>query len=194
MASLHYYYGTMNAGKSTNLLQTAYNYEERKMGVITLKPAVDTRDGITHITSRIGLSREAKVFQKSDDLFYEVSKIVGTDSTIKVVVVDEAQFLTEAQVIELTDVVDVLNIPVICYGLLNDFANKLFPGSAALITWSDRRYEIKTICHCGAGARHVLRLNDHGEVVKEGEQIVIGGNSLYVSVCRKHYKLGDPGQ
>lgn len=193
MASLHYYYGTMNAGKSTTLLQTAYNYEERKMSVVTLKPAIDNRDSVTNITSRIGLSREATLFKPEDDLFHKVSKLMGTGDNVKVVVVDEAQFLTEAQVIELTDIVDVLNIPVICYGLLNDFANKQFPGSSALVTWADRLYEIKTICHCGAGARHVLRLNENGEVVKQGEQIVIGGNSLYVSVCRKHYKLGDTG-
>ena len=158
MAKLYFYYSTMNAGKSTTLLQSSYNYRERNMNTMVYTAAID-----------------------------EVSQRLQQEK-IHCVLVDEAQFLTKQQVYQLSDVVDKLKIPVLCYGLRTDFQAELFEGSKYLLAWADQLEELKTICYCGRKANFVLRLNEQGEVIKEGEQIQIGGNDSYLSVCRYHYK------
>ncbi len=187
MAKLYFYYSTMNAGKSTTLLQSAYNYRERNMNTLVYTAAIDDRFGVGKVTSRIGISQNAKLFGKETDLFAEIALHLGREK-LHCILVDEAQFLTKQQVYQLSDVVDKLNIPVLCYGLRTDFQAELFEGSQYLLAWADQLEELKTICYCGRKANFVLRLNDRGEVVKDGEQIQIGGNNHYVSVCRRHYK------
>ncbi|WP_040977443.1 thymidine kinase [Necropsobacter massiliensis] len=187
MAKLYFYYSTMNAGKSTTLLQSAYNYRERNMNTLVYTAAIDDRFGVGKVTSRIGISQDAKLFGKETDLFAEIALHLGKEK-LHCILVDEAQFLTKQQVYQLSDVVDKLNIPVLCYGLRTDFQAELFEGSRHLLAWADQLEELKTICYCGRKANFVLRLNDQGEVVKDGEQIQIGGNNHYVSVCRRHYK------
>lgn len=187
MAKLYFYYSTMNAGKSTTLLQSDYNYRERHMNTLVYTAAIDDRFGVGKVTSRIGISQQAQLFHKNTDLFFEISHHI-TQQKLHCILVDEAQFLTKEQVYQLSDVVDKLHIPVLCYGLRTDFQAELFEGSKYLLAWADQLEELKTICHCGRKANFVLRLNDQGEVVKDGEQIQIGGNSHYASVCRLHYK------
>jgi thymidine kinase len=181
----------MNAGKSTVLLQSSYNYQERGMNTFLLTPAIDTRFGEGRITSRIGLEAKATVFTPGDDLLACVRR-AHAETPLSCVLVDEAQFLTKAQVKQLTDVADVLDIPVLCYGLRTDFQGNLFEGSSTLLGWADDLIEIKTICHCGRKATMVLRLDAHGDPIKEGAQVEIGGNERYVSVCRRHYKENRP--
>ncbi|WP_239986725.1 thymidine kinase [Fastidiosibacter lacustris] len=187
MAKLHFYYSTMNAGKSTTLLQSDYNYRERGMYTLLFAPKFDDRYGLGKITSRLGLQADAVLYDKDTDLYAYVYAHVR-NYALHCVLIDEAQFLTKAQVLQLSDVVDVLNIPVLAYGLRNDFQAEPFEGSKYLLTWADQLIEIKTICHCGKKATHVLRLGENGQVVKEGDQLQIGGNDHYVSVCRKHFK------
>ncbi|MFZ7199393.1 Thymidine kinase [uncultured Avibacterium sp.] len=187
MAKLYFYYSTMNAGKSTTLLQSDYNYRERQMNTLVYTAAIDDRFGVGKVTSRIGISQKAKLFQKDTDLFAEIAAHLEQE-ILHCILVDEAQFLTKQQVYQLSDVVDKLHIPVLCYGLRTDFQAELFEGSRYLLAWADQLEELKTICHCGRKANFVLRLNDQGEVVKDGAQIQIGGNNHYVSVCRRHYK------
>ncbi len=187
MAKLYFYYSTMNAGKSTTLLQSDYNYRERQMNTLVYTAAIDDRFGVGKVTSRIGISQQAKLFHKETDLFLDIADHLEQEK-LHCILVDEAQFLTKAQVYQLSDVVDKLHIPVLCYGLRTDFQAELFEGSQYLLAWADQLEELKTICHCGLKANFVLRLNDQGEVVKEGSQIQIGGNNHYVSVCRQHYK------
>lgn len=187
MAKLYFYYSTMNAGKSTTLLQSDYNYHERGMNTLLYTAAIDDRFGIGQITSRIGISQQANLFQPNTDLFMEISQHLEKE-TLHCILVDEAQFLTQQQVYQLSDVVDKLHIPVLCYGLRTDFQAELFEGSRYLLAWADQLEELKTICYCGRKANFVLRLNEQGQVVKDGEQIQIGGNDRYLSVCRQHYK------
>ncbi|WP_032093366.1 MULTISPECIES: thymidine kinase [Pasteurellaceae] len=187
MAKLYFYYSTMNAGKSTTLLQSAYNYRERNMNTLVYTAAIDDRFGVGKVTSRIGISQDAKLFGKDTDLFSEIALQLAQQK-LHCILVDEAQFLTKRQVYQLSDVVDKLNIPVLCYGLRTDFQAELFEGSQYLLAWADQLEELKTICYCGRKANFVLRLNDQGDVVTDGEQIQIGGNNHYVSVCRRHYK------
>ncbi|PJG83579.1 thymidine kinase [Caviibacterium pharyngocola] len=187
MAKLYFYYSTMNAGKSTTLLQSDYNYRERKMNTLVYTAAIDDRFGVGKVTSRIGISRQAKLFGKETDLFAEIAQHLEQEK-LHCILVDEAQFLTKTQVYQLSNVVDKLNIPVLCYGLRTDFQAELFEGSRYLLAWADQLEELKTICYCGRKANFVLRLNEEGNVVKDGEQIQIGGNNRYVSVCRRHYK------
>ncbi|MCW9733125.1 thymidine kinase [Avibacterium sp. 20-15] len=187
MAKLYFYYSTMNAGKSTTLLQSDYNYRERQMNTLVYTAAIDDRFGVGKVTSRIGISQQAKLFHKETDLFADIALHLEQES-LHCILVDEAQFLTKAQVYQLSDVVDKLHIPVLCYGLRTDFQAELFEGSKYLLAWADQLEELKTICHCGRKANFVLRLNDQGEVVKDGAQIQIGGNNHYVSICRRHYK------
>lgn len=187
MAKLYFYYSTMNAGKSTTLLQSSYNYRERDMNTLVFTAAIDNRFGVGKVTSRIGISEDARLFNAGTELFAEISEQVAKQK-IHCVLVDEAQFLTKQQVYQLSDVVDKLNIPVLCYGLRTDFQAELFEGSKYLLAWADQLEELKTICYCGRKANFVLRLNGKGEVIKEGEQIQIGGNDSYLSVCRYHYK------
>ena len=179
----------MNAGKSTSLLQASYNYQERGMETLVLTPAIDTRSSTGHVSSRIGITTPATIFNNTDNLFHLVRDIAAT-ANIHCLLIDEAQFLEKAQVIQLTDVTDELNIPVLCYGLRTDFRGELFPGSKQLLAWADDLTELKTICHCGRKANMVLRLDSTGNVIKQGAQIKIGGDDQYVSVCRQHFKSG----
>ncbi len=187
MAKLYFYYSSMNAGKSTTLLQSDYNYRERNMHTLVYTAAIDDRFGVGKVSSRIGISRDALLFTKDSDLFSEINASC-VQQAIDCILVDEAQFLTKEQVRQLSDVVDDLDIPVLCYGLRNDFQAELFEGSQYLLAWADKLVELKTICHCGRKANFVLRLDEHGEAIKDGAQIQIGGNERYLSVCRKHYK------
>jgi thymidine kinase len=176
----------MNAGKSTLLLQSSYNYEERGMRTVVLIADFDERAGAGRVSSRIGLSSEAIAFSPADDLYGLVKDAVSqTDAAC--VFVDEAQFLSEAQVWQLARVADRLGIPVMAYGLRTDFRGQLFPGSAALLAIADELREVRTICHCGRKATMVVRLDGQGRVMHEGAQVEIGGNEKYVSYCRKHW-------
>jgi thymidine kinase len=191
MAKLYFYYSAMNAGKTTTLLQSEYNYRERGMNTLLLTPAFDNRYGQGKITSRIGLQSDAILFYPESNLF-EIAKSQHCEKPLHCILVDEAQFLTKQQVFELTEIVDVLKIPTLSYGLRSDFRAEPFEGSKYLMTWADALHEIKTVCHCGKKASHVLRLDEEGRVLTEGNTILIGGNDRYVSVCRKHYKLQKP--
>lgn len=187
MAKLYFYYSSMNAGKSTLLLQANHNYLERGMRTLILTPKIDTRYEQNHVHSRIGLKFPALGFDAKDDLFSVIKKEQGEDR-LHCVFVDEAQFLTKQQVFELTEVVDKLHIPVLCYGIRNDFQSEPFEGSVYLLAWSDELAEVKTICHCGRKANHVVRIDEQGNVVKKGQQVEIGGNDKYLSLCRIHFK------
>jgi len=189
MAKLYFYYSSMNAGKSTVLLQSSYNYNERGLHTLKFTPAIDSRAGVGRIVSRIGLAADATAFTAADNLLERV-RAEHAIRPLACVLVDEAQFLSRDQARQLSDVVDVLDIPVLCYGLRTDFQGNLFEGSAALLAWADTLTEIKTICHCGRKATMVLRVDAAGNVVREGAQIEIGGNARYVSVCRRHFKAG----
>ena len=186
MAKLYFSYSAMNAGKSTLLLQAAYNYQERGMRTLLLVSSIDTRIRQGEITSRIGLRRDAEVFSGRDDLF-ELIRQHSQQGAIACVFIDEAQWMEERQVWQLARVADELGIPVMCYGLRTDFQGRLFPGSAALLAIADDLREIRTICWCGRKATMVVRLGSDGRVVEEGEQVVVGGNESYVSLCRRHW-------
>ncbi len=186
---MYFYYSTMNAGKSTILLQSSYNYQERGMRTLVFAPEVDDRFGVGRVSSRIGLQANAIPFSSNANLFRIIQKENET-TKVDCVLVDEAQFLSKSQVRQLSDVCDELDIPVLAYGLRTDFQGNLFEGSQFLMAWSDNLNEVKTICHCGRKATMVLRLDANGRPVREGEQIQIGGNEKYVSVCRKHFKEG----
>ena len=188
MAKFYFSYSAMNAGKSTVLLQASHNYGERGMQTMLFTAKLDNRSSVGNITSRIGLSEKALTFENKDNLFNLVEK-GNQKEKISCVFIDEAQFLTSNQVWELSEVVEKLNIPVMCYGLRTDFQGNLFEGSAKLLAIADELKEIKTICHCGKKAIMVARLDSDGKVIKEGAQIEIGGNEKYVSLCRKHWKF-----
>lgn len=187
MAKLYFYYSSMNAGKSTTLLQSSYNYQERGMNTLVYTAAIDDRFGVGKVSSRIGISQEAQLFTSDTNLFTEINAL-HSHKALHCILIDEAQFLTKAQVYQLSDVVDKLKIPVLCYGLRTDFQAELFEGSKYLLAWADELEELKTICDCGKKAHFVVRLNEKGEAIKDGEQIQIGGNDKYLSVCRYHYK------
>ena len=187
MAKLYFYYSAMNAGKTTTLLQSSHNYAERGMETLVLKPRVDGREGTGRIRSRIGLEAEAVNFGYNDDLLQMIIGRINQDS-LDCVLVDEAQFLSVSQVKQLTDVVDRLNIPVLTYGLRTDFRGELFEGSQQLLALADELREIKTVCHCGRKAIMTVRLDNDGKPIQAGEQIQIGGNEHYVSMCRLHFK------
>ena len=191
------YYGSVilqiqhNAGKSIELIKVAYNYEERGQRVMTLLPAIDDRYGVGVITSRIGIQREAMLV-KDDTNILELFLAEKEKGEIDCVLIDECQFLRKHHVEELIEIVDTFNVPVMAYGLKNDFRNQLFEGSYYMLIYADKIEEIKTICWCGRKATMVARVVD-GKIVKQGEQIVIGGNDMYVSLCRKHYNDGRLG-
>ena len=189
MAKFYFYYSTMNAGKSTTLLQSSYNYRERGMNPLVLTPQLDNRFGEGKVASLIGLNAEAVTFTQSDNLLDRISA-AHRATPLHCVLVDEAQFLTRQQVRQLSDVVDDLDIPVLAYGLRTDFQGNLFEGSQNLLAWADSLTEIKTICHCGRKATMVLRLGEDGKPVRDGAQVKIGGNETYQSVCRRHFKDG----
>ena len=188
MAQLYYRYSTMNAGKSIELIKVAYNYEERGKQVLTLIPSVDDRYGVGVITSRIGIQREALVVNEDTNIL-ELYIRENEKRKIDCVLIDECQFLKKHHVQELVEIVDSCDVPVLAYGLKNDFRNELFEGSYYMLIYADKIEEIKTICWCGRKATMVARVID-GRVVKQGEQVVIGGNDMYVSLCRKHYNDG----
>ena len=191
MAQLYYRYSTMNAGKSIELIKVAHNYEERGKRVLTLAPSVDERYGLGVITSKIGIQRDAMVVTENTNIL-ELFRIEQARRAIDCVLIDECQFLKKHHVHELTEIVDSCNVPVLTYGLKNDFRNELFEGSYYLLVYADKIEEIKTICWCGRKATMVARIVD-GKFVKTGDQIVIGGNDMYVSLCRKHYNDGRVG-
>ena len=180
----------MNAGKTTTLLQSAYNYNERGMSTLVLKPALDKRHTSDTVRSRIGLVTNARSFSVNDDLL-ELAKKKHDKKPLNCLLLDEAQFLSKNQVFALGEIVDQLEIPVLAYGLRTDFRGELFEGSLHLLAWADELLEIKTICHCGKKAIMVLRVDKYGVPLKSGDQIQIGGNETYVSVCRKHFKSAE---
>lgn len=191
MAKLYFYYSAMNAGKSTVLLQSSYNYQERGMKTLLFTPKVDTRCGSGKIASRIGLDAEAIPYDHQFNLYNYTKTAIANNADIKCVLVDEAQFMTKKQVLQLTDIVDELNLPVLAYGLRTDFLGEPFPGSMYLLGLADNLVEIKTICHCGRKATMNMRIDASGRKSTAGEQVQIGGNESYTSVCRKHYKTGE---
>ena len=186
MAKLYFNYSSMNAGKSTMLLQANHNYIERGMKPRIYTSDLDNRFGEGEIVSRIGLKAKSNIFTSKTDIYKDVLSI-HNNSIVDCVLIDEAQFLTQNQVIQLGKVVDELDIPVLAFGIRTDFQGNLFEGSKYLLAWADNLKEIKTVCHCGRKATMVLRLNAKGEVVSDGTQIEIGGEEKYVSVCRKHF-------
>jgi thymidine kinase len=187
MAKLYFNYSTMNAGKSTVLLQASHNYIERGMQTYLLTAQFDNRAGEGRIASRIGIGAEADTFAPGEDLYAKLEKRLS-DGPCACAFVDEAQFLTAEQVWQLARAVDDLSIPVMCYGLRVDFQGKLFPGSAALLALADEMREVRTICHCGKKATMVVRKDAAGNVLTDGDQVAIGGNERYVSLCRRHWR------
>jgi len=185
MAKLYFYFSTMNAGKSTALLQSSYNYRERGMRTLVFTAAIDSRSA-GRVKSRIGLSADARHYGAGVDLFREVGGEHAREA-VSCVLIDEAQFLEPRQVRELTAVVDELGIPVLCYGLRTDFQGELFPGSARLLAVADELVELKTICHCGRKATMVVRTGPEGRVERVGAQVEIGGNERYLPLCRRHF-------
>ena len=188
MAKLYFYYSAMNAGKTTTLLQSAHNYRERGMRVLIFTPKLDFRGGSGTVASRIGLSAEGQAFERDDDLEVWVRADIAKHGKLDCVLVDEAQFLTRAQAWQLSEVVDSLRVPVLCYGLRTDFRGELFEGSQALLAWADELIEIKTICHSGSKATMTVRVDEHGRALRDGPQVEIGGNERYVSVSRAEFK------
>ncbi|GGH34393.1 thymidine kinase [Cribrihabitans marinus] len=192
MAKLYFNYSTMNAGKSTVLLQASHNYRERGMDTYLMTAAIDGRAGAGRIASRIGIGCEADTFRTDDDVFAMIRARLERGA-VACVFVDEAQFLSEAQVWQLARVVDDLHVPVLAYGLRVDFRGKLFPGSATLLALADEMREVRTICACGRKATMVIRQDAEGRPITEGAQVQIGGNETYVSLCRRHWReaVGD---
>ena len=189
MAKLYFYYSSMNAGKSTALLQSSYNYRERGMHTLVMAPELDDRFGVGKVKSRIGIETEATAFRTDDDLL-ELVKARHRAEKLHCVLIDEAQFLTKEQVFQLGEITDKLDIPVLAYGLRTDFRGEPFEGSKYLLAWSDNLKELKAICHCGTKATMVLRVDENGKAITGGSQIEIGGNDRYVSMCRKHFREG----
>lgn len=185
MAKLHFYYGTMNSSKSATALMTRYNYIEKGRGVWLIKPSTDTRDGVEIIKSRIGLEAQAKVIGKDNSIWelFNREELHENGPCVDVIICDEAQFLSPSQVTELRKIVDAYQIPVLCYGLKTDFRTHLFPASKRLLELADNIVEIKTICECGEKAVLNARLDDKGEIVTSGEQVLLGGNERYEAMC-----------
>ena len=183
MAKLYFRYGAMGSSKTANAVMVQYNYRERGCEVLMLKPKLENRDGATIVRSRCGLEAECRYMEDIDTISLD---------GIACVIVDEAHFLTGAQVRKLVDIVDERDIPVICYGLRTDFRGELFEGSRELLCWADTIEEIKTVCWCGRKATFNARIHN-GKIVREGEQILLGGNSSYISLCRRHWKSGELG-
>ena len=187
MAKLHFHYSTMNAGKSTLLLQAAHNYQEMGMECLLLTANFDDRAGTGQIGSRIGFAKPATTYGAEDDLYKIIEARIG-QGPIACVMVDEAQWMSKAQVWQLARAVDDLNVPVMCYGLRVDFRGELFPGSATLLALADEMREVRTICRCGRKATMVIRKGEDGKAVTDGAQVQVGGNETYVSLCRRHWR------
>lgn len=192
MAKLYFHYSTMNAGKSTVLLQASHNYVERGMETYLLTALLDNRAGEARIASRIGIGADADTFAAGEDLFAKIQARLA-EGPCACVFVDEAQFLESDQVWQLARAVDDLGVPIMCYGLRVDFQGKLFPGSATLLALADEMREVRTICHCGKKATMVVRMDANGKAMKDGDQVQVGGNETYVSLCRLHWReaVGD---
>lgn len=186
MAKLYFHYAAMNAGKSTTLLQASFNYRERGMRTLLFTAAIDRRAGDGVVASRIGLREAARTFDSKTDLLAEIKEALETNG-VNCVFVDEAQFLSPSQVMQLARAVDYLNMPILCFGLRTDFRGELFPGSERLLAIADEIRELKTICHCGRKATMNLRIDPEGRAIAEGESIEIGGNEKYAPLCRKHF-------
>lgn len=186
MAQLYFYYSAMNAGKSTSLLQSAYNYKERGMRAEIFTAALDDRFGTGKVASRIGLQSDAHLFTDESNLLNDVAELAQSGK-IDCIFIDEAQFLTKTQVSQLTKVVDDMGIPVLAYGLRTDFLGETFEGSHYLLAWADKMFELKTVCFCGRKANFVVRRDENGVAVKDGAQVQVGGNDTYESMCRKHF-------
>ncbi len=194
MAKLYFYYSAMNAGKTTNLLQSAYNYHERGMRTLILTPQLDDRHGAGKVRSRIGLDAKGRMFSREDDLLAIAQGARDAHGALHCVLVDEAQFLVKSQVWQLTEIVDELQIPVLAYGLRTDFRGELFEGSQYLLAWADNLIELKTICHTGRKATMVVRVDENGRALTHGPQVEIGGNERYVSVSRAEFKAITSGR
>lgn len=192
MAKLYFHFSTMNAGKSTALLQASHNYREGGMQTYLITARFDERAGKGRIASRIGIGEDADTFAPGEDMLAKL-RARFAQGPVACVFIDEAQFLSKDQVWQLARAVDDLGVPVMCYGLRLDFQGNLFPGSAALLAWADEMREVRTICHCGKKATMVVRKGPDGRALREGEQVVIGGNETYVSLCRRHWRaaIGD---
>ncbi len=192
MAKLYFNYSTMNAGKSTVLLQASHNYIERGMQTYLIIAQFDNRAGKGRIGSRIGIGADADTFAHGEDLYAKIDARLQS-GPCACIFIDEAQFLSEDQVWQLARAVDDLGVPIMCFGLRVDFQGKLFPGSAALLALSDEMREVRTICHCGKKATMVVRKDADGTVLKDGDQVAVGGNEKYVSLCRRHWReaMGD---
>ena len=192
MAKLYFHYSTMNAGKSTSLLQASHYYREGGMVTYLITAQFDNRAGEGRIASRIGIGEPADTFGPGEDLYAKL-KARFANGPVACVFIDEAQFLSKDQVWQLARAVDDLGVPVMAYGLRVDFQGNLFPGSAALLAWADEMREVRTICFCGRKATMVVRKGPDGRALKDGEQVVIGGNETYVSLCRRHWReaVGD---
>ena len=187
MAKLYFKYGAMGSSKTAQALITKFNYEERGMRVMLIKPATDVRDGADMIRSRIGLAHKCEPLTAADSI---MERFVARKDSTDVIIADECQFFTEAQIDELRAVVDTYDIPVLCFGLRTDFLTKLFPGSMRLFEVADSIAEIKTICDCGAKATVNARIDGNGHIVTEGAQVVLGGNDSYIAMCHKCYVKG----
>ena len=186
MAKLYFHYAAMNAGKSTSLLQASFNYRERGMETLIFTAAIDTRSDKGSVASRIGLKADAESFDEHTDLYSKIEMFIR-DNAIDCIFVDEAQFLTSQQVMQLARVADELNTPVMCFGLRTDFRGELFPGSARLLAIADDIRELKAICHCGKKATMNLRTDSKGNSVTSGAQVEVGGNDRYTALCRRHF-------
>ncbi|MBM3467856.1 MAG: thymidine kinase [Alphaproteobacteria bacterium] len=193
MAKLYFYYAAMNAGKTTTLLQSSYNYCERGMDTLLFTPIIDDRYGEGKIASRIGLANDAIPFDRSFNFFDYISKVQKEMPKLRCILIDEAQFMTKDQVLQSAEVVDHLKLPVLTYGLRTDFLGETFEGSRYLLSWAEELIEIKTICHCGSKATMNARIDEKGKIVRQGEQIEIGGNDRYIALCRKHFISGTVG-
>ena len=193
MSKLFFRHGAMGSSKTANALMVQYNYSEKGQNAVLFKPATDTRDGVAAVKSRMGLEANVFVIQNNDNVKDMISSMLKEGETIDCIIVDESQFLTADHILQLSEVVDDIDIPVICYGLRTDFMGNLFEGSKKLMEFANVIEEVKTICWCGSKAIMNARVVD-GNVVKHGEQIQIGGNESYVSLCRKHWKSGKLGE
>jgi len=193
MSKLYFYYSAMNAGKSTVLLQSSYNYNERGMDTLLFTPQIDNRHQVGAIHSRIGLAADAVTFDDTFNFLEYCKKVVTENPNIRCILIDEAQFLNKNQVKQLSDVTLICKRPVLAYGLRSDFLGEPFEGSKYLLTWAEEVVEIKTICHCGRKATMNMRIDESGKKVTEGASIEIGGNDRYVATCREHFDLGDSG-
>jgi len=187
MAQLYFYYSSMNAGKSTHLLQSSYNYNECGLRTVLYTAQIDDRYATGKVSSRLGINADAQLFTSETDIFDEVTELQN-ESKIACILIDEAQFLSKQQVNQLTNIVDELHIPVLAYGIRTDFLGQTFTGSAALLAWADKLVELKTIRHCGRKANFVIRLNGDGKAATGGEQVEVGGNERYQALCRSHFK------